>query len=157
MATKPQAIQSEVAHFTNFSKYLPHDNKVCKKTVMSYLYAGLIQVSTALEHAISYVAGNTVVNEDTHDISDGSEVKLCTSRYHPELTANVSNMSGKKGKLRVHVYEQYTGKFYYFVIPPRAHKKVKHLEIPFNLDGTPKRTNHWWAYEVETFVELATK
>lgn len=158
-------IKYDIKHFNNFQKHLPNQKALCQKTVAKLLKLGMIQVSTAFEHALAKVGKLQVVSESGHDISDGSDAKLVTVRFRASRTAydaHVSNTKNKTGKLRVHVYEKQQNKFYYFVIPYYAHSTVTYLEIPFHLDGTPKRVtyngkaNKWWEYEVDNFYELAT-
>jgi len=59
------------------------------------------------------------------------------------------------------VYERKQDKFYYFLIPYSAYShipKTSNIEIPFNLDGSPKKINkcniNWWDYSKETFSEI---
>jgi hypothetical protein len=136
---------------------------MCHKTINRLLKSGMIQVSTAFEHALANKGKFTVVSESGRDGSDGSDAKLVTSRFHRgKCDAMISNTKNKTGKLRVQIYEKYQDKFYYFVIPQEEHSKVTYLEIPFHVDGTPKRVAYngeltkWWVYEVDTFEELAT-
>jgi hypothetical protein len=163
MATKNSTLDIESAHFYNFCKYVPGYRRWCQKTVSSMLEIGLIQVSTAFEHALASVGDFHVISENGCDGSDGSDAKLSTVRHRASMTAYsayVSNTKGKTGKLRVQVYERIKNKFYYFVIPKKLHDKVTYLEIPFDLDGTPRRSsirglNTWWGCEVSSFQELA--
>ena len=159
MATKPQSIETESAHFNNFSEYYPRFKTLDADTVQALLGDGTLQVSTAFEQALANVNGTHIVNEDCCDLSDGSDAKLVTSQYHRgRIDATVSNIKNKTGKLRVQVLEQHTGEFYYFVIPHYAYRHLKHgVEICFDLMGMPKRNTKWWAYEVSDFEELAKK
>ena len=163
MATTLAQIEYEIKHFRNFQQYLPKYNAMCTKTIDTLLYNGMIQVSTAFEHALAKVGKFEVVSESYRDGSDGSDAKLVTSQFHRgRCDAIVSNTKNKTGKLRIQIYEKHQDKFYYFVIPQSEHSKVTCLEIPFHEDGTPKRiTCHghitkWWVFEVNTFKELAT-
>ena len=163
MATVSAHIKHEVKHFRNFQQYIPRYNSMCSKTIDTLLYNGMIQVSTAFEHALAKVGKFEVVSESGRDGSDGSDAKLVTSCFHRgKCDAHVSNTKNKTGKLRVQVYEKHQNKFYYFVIPQHEHSTVSYLEIPFHTDGSPKRVTYngriskWWAFEVETFKELAT-
>jgi hypothetical protein len=163
MATTAAQIKYEIKHFNNFCKYLPGYQSMCQKTVNKLLHTGMIQVSTAFEHALAKVGKFKVVSESYRDGSDGSDAKLVTSSFHRgKCDAMVSNTKNKIGKLRVQVYEKHQDKFYYFVIPQSEHSKVTYLEIPFHEDGSPKRVtlhgniSKWWVYEVDTFKELAT-
>jgi hypothetical protein len=59
------------------------------------------------------------------------------------------------------VYERKQDKFYYFLIPYSAYShipKTSNIEIPFNLDGSPKRENkcqvNWWEFSKTIFLEI---
>lgn len=164
MATLDIHLELESAHFLNFRKYIPGYANWCPKTVDAMLKLGVIQVSTAFEHALAKVGKFKVVSEAGRDGSDGSDAKLASVRlraYGTAYSAYISNTKGKTGKLRVQVYERIQNKFYYFVIPHSFYKTVKYLEIPFDLDGNPARwstrcgKNKWWKCEVGTFQDLA--
>lgn len=159
MATKSENIQLEMAHFENFKQHIPNIDSLCASTINSLLNMGILQVSTAFEHALANVGGFEVVSANGYDGSDGSDAKLSTVRYRNKgkaYSACVSGTKNKTGKLRVQVYERITNKFYYFVIPHKSYTRITYLEIPFNLDGTPKVNAKWWAYNVNTFVQLST-
>lgn len=159
MATKSENIQLEMAHFENFRQHIPDIDSLCIASIDKLLEIGLIQVSTAFEHALANVGGFEVVSANGHDGSDGSDAKLSTVRYRNKCkaySACVSGTKNKTGKLRVQVYERITNNFYYFVIPHEAYAGITYLEIPFNLDGTPKVNAKWWAHKVNTFVQLST-
>lgn len=169
MATKLENLDLEIAQFNHFVKSIPGLDGCCTKTISKLLKMGLLQVSTAFEHAVANVGGNQVVSEDAYDLSDGSDAKLScvrTSSYGEKYSAPVYKISGKTGKLRVQVYERKQNKFYYFVIPNRAYRDIprsSNIEIPFDLDGTPRRVParqrtyaNWWKFEVNDFKELAT-
>jgi hypothetical protein len=158
MATKASSASLEIAHFNNIKSFLPNSEAWCWETVESLLNMGLLQVSTAVEHAVAHAGGTTVVSEDKHDLANGDEVKAASVRlrgYGKSYDAYISNTKGKTGNLRVQVYERITDKFYYFVIPHSKYSKVTYLEIPFNLNGLPKLNNHWWIWEVDSFDEMA--
>ena len=158
MATKLSSASLEIAHFNNIKSFLPNSKKWCWETVESLLNMGLLQVSTAVEHAVAHVGGTTVVSEDKHDLANGDEVKAASVRlrgYGRSYDAHISNTKGKTGNLRVQVYERITDKFYYFVIPHSQYSKVTYLEIPFYLNGLPKFNNHWWDWQVDSFDEMA--
>jgi hypothetical protein len=167
MATKLENMDLEIAHFRNILPHLPGMKKCCKKTIETLLQLGVLQVSTAFEHAIASVGGHTVISTDEADISDGSDGKLSsvrTSGYGKSYTAPVTNIFNKTGPLKVQVYERKQNKFYYFVIPKHAYAhiaKTSNIEIPFELDGTPRlipsRTvkQNWWDYKVNSFAEMS--
>ena len=118
MATLDIHLELEYAHFLNFRKYIPGYADWCPKTVSEMLKLGIIQVSTAFEHALAKVGKFKVVSEAGRDGSDGSDAKLASERhraYGTAYSAYVSNTNGKTGKLRVQVYERIQNKFYYIV------------------------------------------
>jgi len=58
-------------------------------------------------------------------------------------------------------FERKYNKFYYFFIPYSSYAhipKTSNIEIPFELDGTPRRKNkckiNWWSHEVKSFEEI---
>ena len=167
MATKLENLPLELAHFEHFKMYIPDADWWDTPTVESLLKRGLIQVSTAFEEAIATVSGHTVVSENTHDVSDGSDTKLSsvrTSGYGKSYSAPVTNIYGKTGILRVQVYERKQNKFYYFAIPRESYSHIprtSNIEIPFELNGTPKRDNrctvNWWLFEELSFKAMATR
>lgn len=167
MATKLENLKLELAHFNNFKHYLPEFKHWCPVTVnqIGSHYGGL-QVSTFFEHVVAILGGTTVVSQDSHDLSNGDDCKLSTVRTSSNGTnysAPVSNIAGKTGTLRVQVYERKLDKFYYFAIPRAAYMHIpekSNIEIPFFLDGTPKKQNNckvnWWKFAEPTFVDMAT-
>jgi hypothetical protein len=166
MATKLENNSLEIAHFNNFRKYIPRSGTMCQKTLNHLLKIGVIQVSTAFEHALARAGGHELISKDCGDlIKNGvySDAKLSTVRIFScgkSYGAPVTNIFNKKGSLRVQVYERIQEQFYYFVIPHRAYKhipKSSNIDIPFEMDGTPKTKNHWWRWQVDSFKVLATK
>lgn len=129
-----------------------------------------MQVSTAFEQALARANGTEVVSTDSHDLSDGSDAKLVTVRTSSggkTYSAPVHGFKNKTGPLRVQCYERLTNKFYYFVIPYWSYCDMSGkstIEIPFELDGTPRRVckgkkkwANWWDFEVKSFKKLATE
>lgn len=165
MATKLENIGLETAHFENFKNYIPKYDTMCKDTVRTLLDIGLIQVSTAFEHAIANCGSMQVISENAADLSDGSDAKLSsvrTSSYGTSYSAPITGIKNKTGTLRAQVYERKNDKFYYFKIPYDAYKCVPHtsnIEIPFNLDGTPRDKNNcrvnWWKFKRDSFEEMS--
>ena len=163
MTTKMENLELDIAHFNNIVDYLPEIDKCSKKTINNLLRLGIIQVSTAFEQALAYQLGITVVSQDTHDLSNGADAKLSSARTHGKgrsYSAPVTNIAGKTGNLLVQIYERKQNKFYYFVIPHRKYKHIpatSNIDIPFELDGTPRRKNkavvNWWKCEVPTLME----
>ena len=164
MATKLENLELEIKHFRNFEKYLANAHRYCRETLELLLEDGIIQVSTAFEHALANVGGHTVVS---YDVSDGSEAKISsvrTSGYGKLYGAPIKGVSGKTGLLRIQVYERKQDQFYYFCIPRYAYEHIprtSNIEIPFELNGTPRKIplrsvkRNWWNYEVATFEEMA--
>ena len=171
MATQLENLDLEIAHFRNFIDKLPKNIEWCSETLDDLLSLGLIQVSTGFEHALAHTGGHKVVSLDAADLDDGtvggSDAKLSTVRtsgYGKNYSAPVSSIFGKSGSLRVQVYERKKQKFYYFLIPKYAYSHVprtSNIEIPFELDGTPRRIpkgkykQNWWRFEVSTFEEVS--
>jgi hypothetical protein len=172
MATKLENLQLEIAHFNNFKPYVPGAASLCDQTMQTLLEFGGLQVSTLFEHALAAVGGHTVVSLNKGDLlrngkySDAKLSSVRTSGRGKTYTAPVKSIHNKVGSLRVQVYERKQNKFYYFVIPRRAYidvPKSSNIEIPFELDGTPRRVPcravyvNWWRYEVKTWEAMATK
>lgn len=117
-----------------------------------------------LEHAI-HAMGNLIKHNTTgRDYTDDSDAKLVsvrTSSKGTNYSAPVTNIHRKKGYLRVCCYERKLNKHYFFLIPYSAYchiGKSSNIEIPFDLNGTPKRINkcavNWWNYEKSSFLEI---
>lgn len=165
MATKTQHITLERRHFEEVKHHLPEHTTWCANTVEKLLEKGFIQVSTVAEHAVAYQQGCDVVGQDANDLEYGGDVKLCsvrTSNYGCSYSAPVTNIHGKSGWLYVQVYERKQDKFYWFAIPREAYShipKTSNIEIPFELDGTPRRRNrcsiNWWDYEQPDFKTMS--
>jgi len=171
VAVKIANLPLEIAHFNHFKERIPKFRIMDEKTVNTLLELGIIEVSTAFEQALANVGGHKVVSLDKGDLyRDGaySDAKLSsvrTSGYGKTYTAPVTAIYNKTGTLRVQVYERKQNKFYYFAIPRRAYidvPKSSNIEIPFEIDGTPRRKPrrqvyvNWWRYEVATWTELAS-
>ena len=172
MATKLENLDLEIAHFLHFVDRVPGMKACCRDTVKHLLELGVLQVSTAFEHALAQTGGHRVVSEDRGDLyrlGKYSDAKLSTVRtysYGRGYSAPVTSIYNKTGTLRVQVYERKQDRFYYFAIPRRAYidvPKSSNIEIPFELDGTPRRTPkrearvNWWRYEVSSWQEMAQK
>ena len=125
---------------------------------------GVISISSLLELAICIqgkIDRDNSVGKDFIDHSDAKSVSVRTSSYGKRYSAPVTNIHRKKGLLRVCVYERKKDKFYHFVIPYLMYKnvpKTSNIEIPFELDGTPKIKNkakvNWWEFKVNSFQDL---
>jgi hypothetical protein len=175
MATKLENLPLEIAHFNNIKSYVPGFTNLCEHTIDTVLKMGTLQVSTVFEHAVASAGGHDLVSKDEGDLYRAtdpqpySDAKLSTVRtysYGRYYGAPVHNLYNKTGALRVQVYERKQDKFYYFVIPHHAYQhigKSSNIEIPFFLDGTPRRNptrvvyQNWWNYEVPDFTTMAVK
>jgi len=173
MATQLQHLNTEKKHFENIVPYLyPDINKRDKKLLGRLLDDGIIEVSTALEKAQSKIGSHTHVSQPQGDLfrngeySDSKLSTVRTSTYGTSYSAPVTNLANKTGALRVQMYERKKDKFFYFVIPHRAYKNIprsSNIEIPFLLDGTPRRRPYrpvnvnWWEFEVPDFETMSKK
>jgi len=173
MATQLQNLNTEKKHFENIVPYLyPDINKRDKKLLDALLDDGIIEVSTALEKAQSKIGSHTHVSQHQGDLfrngeySDSKLSTVRTSTYGTSYSAPVTNLANKTGALRVQMYERKKDKFFYFVIPHHAYKHIprtSNIEIPFELDGTPRRRPrrsvkvNWWQFEVLDFETMSKK
>lgn len=133
--------------------------------IMNLTKKGMITVSSFLEVVVAERAGVEVIREDSHDLSDGTEVKYATSRKRDQgatHSAKVSGLTNKTGTLRVMVLEKMTQQFYYFLIPHDEYAGKDHFEITFDITGAPRRIPHGlagnnvWQYEVSSFDEMCS-
>lgn len=172
MATKLENLDLEISHFNNFKGYVPGFSNLCEFTLDAVLKMGSLQVSTAFEQALAHTGGHQLVSEDQGDLlrnGEYSDAKLSTvrtSNYGMSYGAPVTNIFNKTGPLRVQVFERKQDKFYYFYIPKAAYShigKSSNIEIPFEMDGTPRRIptrkvyQNWWDWEVPDFQTMASK
>ena len=172
MAVKLENLDLELAHFNHFKFRIPGFHKVCDKTVETLAQLGGLQVSTLFEQALAITGGHKVVSLDKGDLyrngaySDAKLSSARTSGHGKDYRAPVTSIFNKTGTLRVQVYERKQNRFFYFAIPRRAYIEVpksSNIEIPFEIDGTPRRVPmrkvyvNWWRYEVESWEEMATK
>ena len=128
----------------------------------------MFNIGELAERAISIKSKVAQCSKNTPDadLVNGMEIKH--GMTHPDnprgntLSAYLSKEKKTAPILGV-VTEQLTGKQYYFSIPYRAYSKsnANTLCIPFELDGTPRRTPkaatylpNWWDFEVATFDKL---
>lgn len=164
MATKLENLYLEIAHFNSFKHYLPNFSKLNQNTVQMLLEMGIVEVSSAFEQAIANFSGTEVLSLDSADLSCGSDAKLATVRtcnYGSSYSAPVTGIHNKTGDLLVQVYERKQDKFYWFRLPYETYShipKTSNIEIPFKLDGTPRRKNkkqfNPWDHECVSFEEM---
>jgi hypothetical protein len=94
------------------------------------------------------------------DFKEGEDAKCVVARTHSSGTAygaNVPKTHSKIGPLLVSLYERKQKKWYFFRIPNCAYShisKSSNIEIPFELNGDPRRTNHWWRWECSKFEHM---
>lgn len=149
----------ETAQIKKIQNHLPADiGKGSLDTLDWFLDNGMIEVSMAMEQAVAHESGNTVIGGSGWDISDGSEVKSAVVRWHNSgraYSAPIFNLKNKTGIAKVIIYEPITDQNYHFVIENVVYNQLKHIEIPFDKNGKPKRDNYWWSLEVGSFKQMA--
>ena len=96
-------------------------------------------------------------SEDYNDYSDAKFISVSPTSNGYSTKMKSDAVKNKKGALRMVIYEQIQNKLYYFYVPRRAWKDfICGPNIPFDKKtGDPKDTNHWWAYEIDSFKKLA--
>ena len=126
-----------------------------------WIFPGKIVEDQLIEKSGGLLEANTNPNrsEDYNDYSDAKFISVnnhkCNGvpRYDIRLTWQA--LKNKKGALRIVVYERIQNQLFYFYIPRRVWKGCKGIDIPFHFNGDPKDYNHWWQWEVDSFIELA--
>ena len=126
----------------------------------------IIQFGQLWEKAIETQLGIVRESSEGKDFKNGDDAKLVSARTHCSgraYGANIPSVHNKIGKLLVAVYEKKQKQWYFFKIPNTAFSYISsksNIEIPFELDGTPRRVpkrydaTNWWKYEVESFKNL---
>lgn len=173
MATKIENLELELAHLYHFKDKIPGFEIACDRTVKIIAQLGGLQISTLFEQALAQVGSHQMVSQDQGDLyrnglySDAKLSTVRTSSYGTSYSAPVKKIFNKTGILRVQVYERKTNQFFYFAVPRRAYAnmpKTSNIEIPFELDGTPRRVpsrptrriyENWWNFEVPSWDEMA--
>jgi hypothetical protein len=100
------------------------------------------------------------------DFQNGADCKLVSVRtcgYKKKYSAPVTGLHKKTGPLVIACYERKQQKWFFFKVPYDAYRVVKkssNIEIPFELDGNPRRIPigkktlpNWWEFEC-TFEQL---
>jgi len=164
MANKLENLDIEIAHFNAFKEYLPKFDALDQYTVELMLDMGIVEVSSAFEQAIAEYSGTEVISKDNADLSCGSDAKLSTVRtsgYGKVYSAPVSGIHNKDGDLLIQIYERKKNVFYWLRMPYESYKhipKTSNIEIPFEMDGTPRRRNNCrinpWNYECKSFEDM---
>ena len=162
--TLDDRIDDELAFFdVLFPLSHPDANEIEKGFAKKMFYKGEIAVESMLENALMAVGGPEKMSVHYMDFADKSDAKKSCARtrnYGKSYDAQISNIKKKVGDLRVMSYERKQGKFYYFFIPHYEFRGLSSIEVPFFLDGTPKRitkrgVQKWWQFEVAGLQELA--
>ncbi len=115
--------------------------------LMYLKYEDLFEIAVpTVEKSIAIVLGKG------QDWSCGRDGKVSIVRSHSGGAAYSAGITGCKNKEHILalVYEGKQNKFYYFNFP----SMLDEHSIPFELDGTPKRSNYMWEYECSSFEEM---
>jgi hypothetical protein len=142
---------------------IPLITKFIKKLVKD----DVLQFGQLFEKAIEVQCN--LIRESTYgqDFKNGDDAKCIVVRtynYNKSYAAPVTNIHSKQGWLLVSVYERKQNNWYFFRIPHEAYKnipKTSNIDIPFELDGTPRKhpkkfgVYNWWQHEVKSFKLLA--
>lgn len=160
MATRDNDIKNEMCLVEWLMPiYLQARPKFDPDTIRGMVIDGCSQASSILERVIAYLGNYDVVRQDTHDLSDGSDVKYATARFRDgrsTLSANIAGLQGKTGLIRaVVIVNVHTPQFYFLAIPPDVYKGKKSLEIPFNRTYEPLLLKPIWKCIKGSLEELA--
>jgi len=159
---------NQVAYLISYLSeiFSPYEVESLKK----FTSRGLVDTSTLFEYIYSKIHDLEMVKAPTHDLicrktGRKIEAKLRTPRfnsYGKSYGVNIEPRSKagshrKEGDIVSLVLEPMTRENYFFYIPEKEHQKValtSNIEIPFNIDGTPrriplkmKRLPNWWEFE----------
>lgn len=164
MATTENNIELELAHLDAIIPHLDsagHDFDYLRKLTSM----GWLQASSIFETVIANMCNMDVTSTAGRDFSNGDDAKLSTVRtssYGRAYSGPVHRVHTKTGDLIVQMYERIQKKMYYFYIPNHEFQHIpasSNIDIPFELDGTPRRVNrcfvNWWDYEVGGIEQLA--
>ena len=137
------------------------------KLIQRMVKDGVIQVDALLERAIS--AHGKLKRESTtgRDFIDGSDAKKSTVGWvskqykskkginvYRSRNARISNLTHKKGWLRVAVADKLTNQNYFFYIPFKAYKGLKEIDILFTEDSGPSPAGRFYQYWVKSFKDI---
>jgi len=134
--------------------------------IRNFVKDEVISTAHLWEKAISVQLNLIRESKIDKDFQTGEDCKLVsvrTSSYGGSYSAPITGINRKTGNLIVACYERKKKKWYFFKIPHEAYKdipKTSNIEIPFEMDGTPRRTPlgarvyaNWWDFEC-TFEQL---
>lgn len=121
----------------------------------------LFDIGELAEQAISKKSGIDQCDKNTPgiDLVSGKQIKHAqTNPDHVNsynLKAHIT-VRGITAPILAVVTERVTKQQYFFYVPYKAHKHLNGNTfcIPFETDGTPRRSNSWWKYEVDSFDKL---
>jgi hypothetical protein len=124
----------------------------------------LIEVGELAEKAISKQSGVAQCDKNTPEIDLVSGKQIKHAQTNPNGKSNIKNnclkawfgIENTSAPILLVVTERLTKQQYFFYIPYRAyqHMNANAVSIPFELDGTPRRSNHWWDHEISSWEEL---
>jgi len=122
-----------------------------------FLGMDLINIGEAGEQTISNASGVDRCPRNTAKIDLVSGVQIKTAQTYPDkgLLQAYFAPGNTKAPILLVVIERLTGKEYFFRFAYNVYKSKigSSICIPFELDGSPRRYNHWWDNEI-TFSEL---
>lgn len=151
------SIEKHSAHNRRLVEYclplLYPDGNVTLKRILN---DGLISGSRVAECAVSRVSGIKLDPiGSTADLIDGSDVKTATVYHHQKqrFLARVTNIKNKTGLLRCMVYNPFTTKWHFLLIPHEVYGSLYEVTIYFN-KHTMKITGKYSKYEVDNFEEI---
>ena len=117
----------------------------------------LINIGEAGEQTISNASGVGRCSRNTAKIDLVSGVQIKTAQTYPDKGALQAYFApgNTRAPILLMVVERLTGKEYFFSFSYNRYKSKigSSICIPFELDGTPRRHNHWWDNEI-SFSEL---
>ncbi len=151
-------MQNMIKHLLGNSAGLPVK---LEDAFVFFLKEGLINIGEAGEITVSNASKVARCSRNTAKIDLVSGVQIKTAQTYPDkgqLEAYIAP-GNTKAPILVNVVERSTLKEYYFYLQHKDYysKKGSSIRFPFKSDGTPKRDNHWWEYEItfNEYVRLA--
>ena len=137
-------LNSDKNHINSVIKYLPA--RLDRDKIDKILNYGMFRVTPILKWVVTSLGGNEC------DLVKYASV----SRDHHD--ARISNIKGD-GDLRIQVFVEQTGQYYYFVVSQDACQNAKDtIIISFSRDGRPARTrSHWWLILLNKWLEINRK
>ena len=124
----------------------------------------LIEIGELAEKAISKQSGVAQCDKNTPgiDLMSGKQIKHAqtnpegNSIYKHNCLSAWFGIKNTSAPILLVVTERLTKQQYFFYIPYKAysHVNANAISIPFELNGTPRRSNHWWDHEISSWGEL---